>query len=90
MLLDSWKNVHIHEATMVVAALLLTQLSSARFPFSCLPQNLMRRLPQSEQLDMKQATFRPDVSVSLVQKASRVHIYRFKQTKQNQQPHSDT
>lgn len=30
------KNVQIHDATMIVAALLLTQLSSARFPLSCL------------------------------------------------------
>lgn len=82
------KNVHIHEAMVAVAALMLTQLSSAWFPFSCLSQNLMKRLPHSEQLDTEQTMFRPDVSVRLVQMAAHVHIYCSKPTKQNQRPYS--
>lgn len=66
---------------MVVAALLLTQLSSAWFPFSCLSQKLMKRLPHRERLDTKQTVFRPDVSVSLTQKPARVHIHRYKTNK---------
>lgn len=71
---------------MVVAALLLTQLSCAWFPFSCLSQNLMKRLPHSEQLAMEETMFRPDVSVSPIQMAAHVHICCSKQTKTKPKP----
>lgn len=54
MLFRELKNVQMHDATMVVAALLLTQLSSAPVSSFLFVTDLMKRPSPSERLDTKQ------------------------------------